>query len=186
MADPSLMRGGDYFAVVGAMVKVAEIPKIEFKYAKQKNTGKLADAALLMKKLYKTIQPNFMGMETNGTGKDILKLFKKKYKLDYLKGVSTSSNMTLKARQMGYAMDKSFMVKWFAGQQEQHNLIFPSVPGPDMIKLIDQIPTITAQMTATGETTYKAHRGQHDDLFMAALHCANLCRLFIEQQDMLK
>jgi len=55
-----------------------------------------------------------------------------------------------------------------------------------MQTLIDQIPQIAAITTANGSTTYKAQRGRHDDLFMAALHCCNFVRLFIEQQERMR
>jgi len=94
--------------------------------------------------------------------------------------------MTEKARQMGYAMDKPFMVEWFKEKMDEQMFSFPGTPSKDMQELIDQIPKITRFMSPSGKTSYKAYRNQHDDLFMAALHCTNYIRLFIDQQARLK
>ena len=185
MIDPSLLKGGDYFAIVGARLTIGE-DTIKYKLAKQMNRGTFEDAARYLKRIHNTIHPNFMGMETNGDGADILKLFKRKYHLNFIKGVSTSGTLTEKTRQMGHAMDKPFMVKWFAKRMREHKILFPAVPSKGMQEYIDQIPKIVAITTAGGQTSYKAYRGQHDDLFIAGLHCANIIRLFLEQQERLK
>ena len=103
----------------------------------------------------------------------------------WLHGVNTSANLTDETRSKGYSMDKPYMVKWFAQKQDEDFFEFPDIPSKDMQTLIDQIPQIAAIPTANGSTTYKAQRGRHDDLFMAALHCCNFVRLFIKQQEKL-
>ena len=135
---------------------------------------------------HKIIKPNYMGIETNNNGKNVLHLFREKFHMDYLQGVTTSAGLTEKTRDMGFAMDKPFMVHWFKDAMDKKMLKFPKDPSKDMQALIDQIPKITAQTTPGGQTTYKAYRGQHDDLFMAALLCCNFIRLFIKQQEELK
>jgi len=184
MGDPG--RSHDAFAWVGAQLKLDENAKIEFRLAKQFFKTKYSLVARYADKIHTLYKPNFMGIETNNRGKDVLNLFHKKYDLTYLQGVSTSANMTEKSRQMGFAMDKPYMVHWFKEQMDLGTFSWPAAPSKDMQELIDQIPKIVSHKSPGGQTSYKAHRGQHDDLFMAALHCCNFIRLFIEQQDRLK
>jgi hypothetical protein len=132
------------------------------------------------------IKPNFVGIETNNKGKKLLQLYKTKYNMTWLHGVSTSGEMTDESRAKGFSMDKPFMVKWFAEKQQEGLFEFPAEPTKDMQELMDQIPLIASVRTAGGSSTYKAIRGRHDDLFVAALHCCNFIRLFIEQQERLR
>lgn len=185
MADPSNLTGGDAFAWVGASFNLDDY-KIKFKLAKQFFNGPMKNVARYARNIHQLYKPNFMGLETNNRGKDILKLFHRKYKLKFIQGVSTSANLTEKTRRMGYAMDKPFMVQWFKEMQLEHMFQFPAAPTPDMQELIDQIAKISEFKTPGGKTTYKAFRGQHDDLFMSALHCCNFIRLFIDQQMRLR
>lgn len=181
MADPSNLTGGDAFAWVGASFNLDDF-KIKFKLAKQFFDEPISTVARYAQSIHKTHKPNFIGLETNNTGKNVLFLFHQKYNMTYIHGVSTSANLTEKTRSKGYAMDKPFMVHWFQEKLENHDIVFPGNPSPDMQELIDQIPKISEFKSAGGQTSYRAYRGQHDDLFMAALHCCNFIRLFIEQQ----
>ncbi len=184
MGDPG--RTSDAFAWVGTQLKLNDDPKIEFRLAKQFFNTPYKVVAEYAKKIYYLYNPNFMGIETNNRGKEVLALFHRKYHLDFIQGVSTSANLTEKTRQMGYAMDKPFMVQWFKKKLEEKMFSFPDLPTKDMQELIDQIPKIVEIKTPGGKTSYKAHRGQHDDLFIASLHCCNFIRLFLDQQARLK
>lgn len=187
MGDPSELTGGDAFAWVGAQLKLDGSNTIEFKLAKQFWNDSFDTVARWARKKHNIIRPNFMGMEVNRRiDKKIHKLFRTKYKMEYLQGVTTSSNLTEKTRQMGYTMDKPFMVHWLNDKIKDHEIIFPQFPTKDMQELIDQVPKIVELKTVGGQSTYKAQRGQHDDLFTAGLHCCNFIRLFIEQQERLK
>ena len=184
MGDPG--RTADAFAWVGTQLKLDTEAKIEFRLAKQFFKTPYGRVAAYARKIYALYKPNFMGIETNNRGKEVLSLFHRKYDLTFLQGVSTSANMTEKARQMGFAMDKPFMVEWFKEKMDEQMFSFPGTPSKDMQELIDQIPKITRFMSPSGKTSYKAYRNQHDDLFMAALHCTNYIRLFIDQQKRLR
>ncbi len=184
MGDPG--RSADPFGIVGAQYNLNK-HKIQFKLAKQFIKKPYSQPAKYFRNIHHKIKPNFMGIELNNRGKKLLKLWhSEKYNMKYIHGVNTSANLTEKTRQKGYSMDKPFMVEWFKEQQKLGLFEFPSIPSPDMQELIDQIPQIVAMKTLTGATTYRAQRGRHDDLFMAALHCCNFIRLFIEQQERLK
>lgn len=185
--DPSDLTGGDAFAWVGAQLKLDSSNTIEFKLAKQFWKEKHSNVVAWAKRMHKQIHPNFMGLESNRKeDKRILKLYRVKYGMKYLQGVNTSSNLTEQTRQMGYSMDKVEQTDWLKKKMLKGEISFPSVPGPDMEDLIDQIPQIVTMMTQSGQTTVKAQRGRHDDLYIAALHCTNVIRLFIEQQERLK
>ena len=184
MGDPG--RSVDAFAWVGAQLKLDEEAKIEFRLAKQFFKTPYGRVAAYARKIHALYKPNFMGIETNNRGKEVLSLFHRKYDLTFLQGVSTSANMTEKSRQMGFAMDKPFMVEWFKEKMDEQMFSFPGKPLKDMQELIDQIPKIVSFRSPGGKTSYKAYRGQHDDLFLAALHCVNYIRLFIDQQARLK
>lgn len=175
----------DPFGVIGALYNHST-HTIQFKLAKEFTNTSYGNIANYLKKVKQDIKPNFMGLETNNRGKNILKLFREKYGMKYMYGVNTSGDMTPETRQKGFTMDKNFMVKWFIEKREEGMFEFPLSPTRDMQKFIDQIPQIVAVKTLTGATSYKAQRGRHDDLFMAALHCCNFIRLFIEQQERLK
>lgn len=181
--DPA--RSGDAFAWVGAQFIPSEY-QIQFKLAKQFWNTPYAIVASWAMDQHKMLKPNFMAIELNNNGKKVLGLFVNKYKMDYMQGVTTSAGLTDKSRQMGFAMDKPFMVQWFKDAKEKGMIKFPRLPGKDMQALMDQIPKIVSQLTPGNKTTYKAYRGQHDDLFMAALLCCNFIRLFIDQQARLK
>ena len=174
----------DPFGIMGAEFDL-ENYKIRWRLAKQFRKDSFQNVAMYLKSVQKKIKPNFMGMETNNNGKDILKLFHRKYHLTYIKGVNMSGELSEKTRSKGYSVDKSFMVRWFAKRYEDGMMEFPDNPTPDMKEFMEQIPKIVPVMTGNGSTTYRAHRGQHDDLFMAGLHCCNVIRLFIEQQERL-
>lgn len=183
MGDPG--RSNDPFGIVGTMYN-HDKHKIQFKLAKQIINQPYSVAAQFLIKMKKQIKPNFIGIETNNRGKRVLALYRTKYKMTWLQGVATSANLTEQTRQKGFTMDKPFMVKWFKTQMEEGLFEWPDDPTPDMQVLIDQVPQIVSIRTAGGQTSYKAQRGRHDDLFMAALHCCNFIRLFIEQQERLK
>ena len=175
----------DPFAIIGAQFDISNY-KIKWRLAKQFKRDSFQNVAMYLKDVKKKIKPNFIGMETNNNGGDILKLFHKQYHLNYIKGVTMSNNLTEEARDKGYAVDKNFITKWFKEKYEEGMFEFPKSPTEDMQEFMNQIPKIIPVMTANGSTTYKAHRGQHDDLFVAALHCCNIIRLFIDQQERLK
>jgi len=172
---------------VGAQLKLDSSNTIEFKLAKQFWKEEHKNVAAWAKKTYKSIKPNFMGLESNRKDdKYILKLYRTKYGMNYLQGVNTSTNLTEKTRQMGYTMDKVAQTYWLQEKMKAGEIKFPSMPSKDMQEFIDQIPQIVPMMTQGGQTTVKATRGRHDDLYIAGLHCTNVIRLFIEQQERLK
>ena len=175
----------DPFGIIGAEFDLNKY-KIRWRLAKQFKKDSFQNVAMYLKGIKKRINPNFMGMETNNNGKDILKLFHKKYKLNYIHGVTMSGELTEETRSKGYAVDKNYITNWFKDRMKEGMFEFPRNPTADMQEFMDQIPKIVSVMTANGSTTYKAYRGQHDDLFLAALHCCNIIRLFIEQQERLK
>lgn len=175
----------DPLAVVGAQFNLDEY-KIKFKLAKQFKNDTFTNVAQYIKVIRAQIKPNIIGIETNNRGKEIYNLFRHRYQMPWLHPVHTSSNLTEKTRQKGYAMDKPDMVSWFKQMMKKQMFEFPTTPTKDMQELIDQIPKITAYPTLSGQTAYRAHKGQHDDLFMAALLCCNIIRLFIEEQERLK
>lgn len=184
--DPSDLTGGDAFAWVGAQMNLNDYI-IDFKLAKQFWKVPHSVCVGWAKKMHKSIQPNFMGLESNRKDdKAILKLYRNKYGMKYLQGVNTSSNLTEATRQMGYSMDKVEQTHWLKKKMEKDEVRFPSMPSKDMQELIDQIPQIVTMPTPNGGTTIKAHRGRHDDLYIAALHCTNIIRLFIENQSRLR
>lgn len=183
MGDPA--RSGDAFAWVGAAFDLHNY-EIQFKLAKQFFHTPYNRVAEWAHKKHEEIKPNFMGIETNNRGQEVLGLFYNKYKMQYLQGINTSSGLTEKTRAQGFTMDKTFMVHWFKDAKDRGMIKFPSNPSRDMQELINQIPKISMMLTPGGKTTYKAYRGQHDDLFMAALLCCNFIRLFINQQEQLK
>jgi hypothetical protein len=175
----------DPFAIIGAEFDINKY-KIRWRLAKQFKKDSFQNVAMYLKEIKKRVKPNFMGMETNNNGKDILKLFHQKYKLNYIHGVTMSGELTAKTRQKGYAVDKGFIANWFKQKLDEGMMEFPNNPTGDMQAFIDQIPTIVSVPTPSGSVNYKAHRGQHDDLFVAGLHCCNIIRLFIEEQERLK
>jgi hypothetical protein len=181
--DPA--RSSDAFGWIGAAFDLDKF-EIQFKLAKQFWKTPYALVASWAMDRHKEIKPNYMAIEINGRGKEVLNLFTNKYKMDYMQGITTSGELTEKTRQMGFAMDKAFMVQWFRDAQRKGMLKFPSYPGKDMQEYMDQIAKISEFKTLGGQTTYRAYRGQHDDLFMAGLFCCNFIRLFIDQQARLK
>ena len=183
MGDPG--RKGDPFGIVGTSFNLDDY-KIKFKLAKQFKNRPYSEVARYLQDIKNKIRPNFMGIETNNKGGRLLKLYHEKYKMTWLHGINTAGDMTEKSRSKGYSMDKPFMVKWFAKKKDEGMFVFPDIPTVDMQELIDQIPQIVSIRTAGGQISYKAQRGRHDDLFVAALHCCNFIRLFIEQQERLK
>jgi len=184
MGDPG--RNVDAFAWVGAQLKLDPEAKIEFKLAKQFFKTPYRIVAQYAREIHAVHKPNLMGIETNNRGKEVLTLFHRKYGLTFIQGINTSANLTEKTRQMGFTLDKPYMVQWFKEKMGEGMFAWPAAPTKDMQELIDQIPKITRQMSPSGQTKYAAYRGQHDDLFMAALHCCNFIRLFIDQQARLK
>lgn len=185
--DPSNLLGGDAFAWVGAQMNNDGENIIDFKLAKQFWKEDLKTVAAWTKRMHRQIHPNFIGLENNRReDKETLKLLQTKYNMSYIQGVHTSGKLTEETRQMGFAMDKVDQTYWFKDKIEKGEIRFPAVPGKDMQELIDQIPQIVPMMTQGGQTTVKALRGRHDDLFISALHCTNIIRLYIEQQERLK
>ena len=183
--DDTIEIKHDPLGIIGAQFDLDRY-KIQWKMAKQFTNDKFVNVAKYLKKVKRDINPNFMGMETNNQGGEILKLFHRKYDMKYIHGVNMSGELTEVTRAKGYSMDKPFMIDWFKKRKQEGMFEFPEVPTKDMQEFIDQIPKIVQSHTANGSTTYKAYRNQHDDLFMAALHCSNIIRLFIEEQERLK
>ena len=183
MGDPA--RSGDAFAWAGAQMKTSDYI-IEFKLAKQFFNKPYGTVARYARKIHDEIKPNIMGIEMNYRGKKILPLFQGKYKMPWMVGVNTATGLKPETRALGYTMDKNFMIEWFQDKMKDHEIKFPSMPTKDMQELIDQIPKISQFITPGGKTSYRAYRGQHDDLFMCALLVCNVMRLFIDQQESLK
>jgi hypothetical protein len=183
--DPG--RLGDPFGIMGASFSLGDY-KIRWKLAKQFIKRPYSDVAMYLIGIKETIRPNFMGIETNNRGKRLLQLFHQKYGMNYIHGINTSANLTEKTRNMGYSMDKPYMVGWFKEAKQKGMMLFPKDKdaSKDMKEFMTQIPQIVPLPTMNGSTTYKAQRGRHDDLFMAGLHVCNIIRLFILEQERLK
>jgi len=174
----------DPFGVVGIHANLIT-KKIHVKLAKQFKKEKYETVANYLQSVKKKINPDFMGIETNNRGKDILKLFESRYSLP-LHAVTTSSHLTENTRSKGFAMDKPFMINWFVEEKQKHNILFSPKPSKDMQTLIDQIPQIVSLKTLSGLTTHKAQRGRHDDLFMALLLCCHIALMYMNRYEMLK
>ena len=175
----------DPFGIMGAQYD-SFTNKIRWKLAKQFKHESYFTVAHYLKKIKETINPDFMGIETNNKGKRLLRLFHDKYNLTYIQGINMSNNLTISTRDKGYSTDKNYMIHWMKEKLDDGMFEFPDTPTKDMQEFIDQFPKIVSNVTPNGSTTYKAHRSQHDDLFMAGLHCCNVIRLFIDQQERLK
>lgn len=174
----------DPFGIVGIQADLIQ-KKIHVKLARQLKNTKFSSVANEFHSIKDRIKPHFMGLETNNRGKEVLKLFKTKYHLS-LHGVSTSSNLTDQTRENGYAMDKPFMINWFAEQKQDHNILFPEKPTHDMSELITQVSEISRFKSLNGSESYKRIRGRHDDLFMALLLCCHIALLYMKRHDSLK
>ncbi len=174
----------DPFGIVGIHADLIQ-KQIHVKLARQFKNTKFSVVANELHSIRNKIKPHFMGLETNNRGKEILKLFQTKYHLS-LHGVSTSSNLTDQTREQGHAMDKQFMIEWFAQQKQKHNILFPKNPTPDMNELITQVSQISGFKSYNGTTSYKRIRGRHDDLFMALLLCCHIALLYMKRYDSLR
>ena len=173
--DPG--KTNDPFGTIGQIGTWPE-KKIYVTYAKQFIKEKYTVVANHFAKIHKKIKPTVILMEKNFDYENVSKAF------SYLpvKYVTTSGNLTEKTRQMGFTVDKPFMIEWLKDKKKNHDILFSKNPTKDMQVLIDQYPQIVPILTAGGYT-YKAMRGRHDDLFMAHLIGANYIRLWWNRMD---
>ena len=186
--DPG--RSGDPFAVVGVQYEHSNYDgsgrtshKIHIKLAKQFIKRPYSDVAKYLYTVQKNIRPNHMAIETNNRGKRVLQLFKEKYKLQNIRGVATSSNMSETARNTTLTLDKAYMINWLKQKLEVEKMIvFPCDATGDIKELMNQIPQIVSYQTPSGRIGYHADRGRHDDLVMALLHCCNYIRIYIDRK----
>lgn len=177
--DPA--RHGDAFGVVGLEGTYPE-RVINIRHAKQFIKKPYSIVAAHLKLLQKKVNPKIMAIETNYRGKRLLPLFRDKYELP-LFGIHTSANLTDETRRKGFAMDKPFMIKWYAQQQKNHRILYPNNRTADMDEMITQDNEIVGITQPTGHTSYKRMRGRHDDLFMAKLIGCNFIRLWWEELE---
>lgn len=177
--DPA--RRGDAFAIAGLEGTYPE-RTIHIRHAKQFIKKPYGTVATHLKLLQKKVNPKIMVIETNYRGKRLLPLFRDKYNLP-LFGIHTSSNLTDETRRKGFAMDKPFMIKWYAKQQKNHRILYPDKKSADMQEMITQDNEMVGITGLTGYTSYKRVRGRHDDLFMAKLIGCNFIRLWWDEMD---
>lgn len=163
MGDPG--RHNDPFAIVGIEYDT-ETKNIYPKLARQFVRSKYGIVAEFLLAVKKSQRPNFMGLETNNRGGNVLKLFETKYNLK-MNGVYTGFDLNEETMLKGKSMDKPYMIKWF--KENIDRVIFPEVRSADMSELLNQMNQIVGIRTASGHMMYKAQRGRHDDLFMALL-----------------
>ncbi len=180
MADPA--QSSDPTGIVG-IEGHCPTGKIRVKLAKQftdKNKEiRLNKTASYLRKIRERIEPDYLGMETNNDGTEIIKKINQQGGVS-LSGITTSANLTAKTRRKGRSMDKPFMIKWLATKLRNHDIEFPKKESTqkDMKILIEQIPQIVSQRTPNGSITYKAQRNRHDDLFMALLLCCHIFMIY--------
>ena len=170
MGDPA--RKSDPSGFVGILGN-CETGEIKVKLAREitnKNPDvRMANTVKFLRWIQKNVKPDFIGMETNNDGADIISRIKKCGIT--VNGIATSSGLTEETRNKGLTMDKNYTIKQLAKMMKKHSVIFPGNSTKDMQKLISQIPQIVGIRGPTGNRTYKAMRGRHDDLFMALLLC---------------
>ena len=184
MTDPA--ETGDPTGIVGIQGNLAtrQVHVLLAKQITDKDKKlRLFNTFSFLSKVRDTIKPDFMGMEGNNDGKEIIKKLQSKGLI--LKKITTSSNLTDKTTRRGFAMDKPKMVDWLKKQKIKHNILFPPETKGDMEELIDQIPQIVSIRTLTGGTSHRAQRGRHDDLFMALLLCCHVFLLYLARWDSL-
>lgn len=125
--------------------------------------------------LKRKINPHIMAIERNKQGNEFAEFFE--IRGLSLQRISTSAGITEETASKGYSMDKPATIGRFKIQKNKHNIIFSDTPTLDMQELIDQIPKIIS-IHSPGHIIQRAHRGQHDDLFICLLHCFNLIELW--------
>ena len=186
--DPG--RSGDPFAIIGVQYEYINYDgsgpdhKIHIMLAKQFTRKPYSEVAKYLYIVQKNIRPHYMAIETNNRGKRVLQLFKEKYKLQNIRGVATSSNMSDAARNTTLTLDKAYMINWLKQKLEiEKMIVFPSNPDADTKELMNQIPQIVSYQTPSGRIGYHADRGRHDDLVMALLHCCNYVRLYMDRRQ---
>ena len=122
----------------------------------------------------KKMNPDMMLMEKNGLGKGVDHLFRTKYKLPIIPVNNTGA--TIHDLRIG-TMEKTATVDWLVIMFRNRYVRFPKEMSISMNKLFEQIKSISSYITPSGNTSYKAIRGRHDDLFMSFLLCAHAARV---------
>ena len=183
MGDPA--ESGDPTGIVGITGNFMT-KKIHVKLAKQfkqrdKNV-RLQKTGEYLLRVRKKIHPDFMGMESNNDGKEIIGKLNL-IPLMKLTSINTSANLADETRLRGYSMDKPLMVEWFANQKKLHNIVFADDTKGDMQELIDQIGMIVSGKSPGGSTTFKAARNRHDDLFLALLLCCHVFLVYLNRWE---
>lgn len=174
IGDPG--KTNDPFGVIG---QEATWPsrQIFTRHAKQFIRKPYSDVADHFESLNKKLNFDLMLIEKNFDYENVSKAFAH-LPITY---VSTSSGLTEKTRALGWAMDKPFMINWLKTEHKKHTLQYPSKQSRDMVELENQRRQIVGISTPGGQTSYKAQRGRHDDLFMAELIGCNAIRIWWEQ-----
>ncbi len=175
IGDPG--RTTDPFGAIGLE---ATWPKkrIFVKYAKQFKRKPYRYVANEFRKLNNKIHFDLMILEKNFDYERVSRAFSS---LD-ITYVSTTGNMTEKARAKGWAVDKPYMIGWLKEQYPLHTIQFPKSPSADMEELLNQRNQIVGITAPSGHVSYKAQRGRHDDLFMAKLIGCNAVRIWWDLQ----
>ena len=163
---------GDYFGWVGVESKYP-YDKVNILLAKRFKDVPYGNVIRWAKKVYDTIHPGFMGLETNNMGGDILRLFQNSG-MSYLQGVHTTSRLTDESRKKWSLLDKRYVAGWY--KEFMDDVFFPKGGGAEFVELINQIGIIN-------QSTMKAERGRHDDLYMPLLLCLNVVRLLREEAN---
>ncbi len=181
MGDPA--RTSDPFGIVGIegdLEKDIIRVKLAKQFTERDANKRMARVCGYLQNIRDEIKPHYMGFESNNDGHSIISYMKGKGLP--LHGITTSANLTAARRRGGYAMDKPRMIEWFSEYKDNHKIQFPEGGGADMEELIKQISLIVRQRTPTGNYTYRAERGRHDDLFMALLLCCHIYKVYMQKR----
>ena len=185
MGDPA--EKGDPTGIVGILGN-CETGQVKVKMAKE-ITDKDAEARItntvgFLQWVIVNVKPDFLGMETNNRGKEIIEKIGE-YGI-VVNGIATSAGLTEATRRKGLTMDKPYMVKYLAEMKNSGDILFPANTTLGMKKLISQMSQIVGITQPSGYTTYKAQRGRHDDLFMALLLCINSFLIYKRRWESLR
>ena len=175
IGDPG--KSNDPFGVIGLEGTWPE-RKIYIRHARQFKKAPYAAVVKHFEILHSQINFPLMLIEKNFDYENVSKAFSN-LPITY---VSTTGNMTEKARAKGWAVDKPFMIGWLKEEYKTHTIQYPNIKSADMDELINQQNQIVGITAPSGHVSYKAQRGRHDDLFLACLIGCNAIRIWWDQQ----
>ena len=172
--DPG--RTNDYYAVIG----IYKDDKGIIRTAKEEFTKNMPldwCARMLVRPIVEVGRASHVVVETNGIiGKNAYRALQQEG-IPNLRPVHTTSNMSADARLHNHkAVDKTYMMQWLKTKFEAGMLRMAS---PHQ-QLKAQLEDIHRYTTPSGQTTYKAQKGRHDDLVMALVMA---CHIFALQEQ---